>query len=81
LLPDRSHGTSLKNPDFAADPRSFGAQGELVEITGQSTPALERAPFGGPPALFELRLAAEAITPSTTLSDIRAALKRRRGND
>jgi len=54
----------------------------LVETTEQLAPALERALFGARPDLLELRLAADAITPSTTLSAVRdEALKRRRGTD
>ena len=77
--PGRVYGTSLSNPDFAAYARAFGAHGELVEATEQFAPALERALAAGRPALLELRLAEEAITPSTTLSAIRDdAMKRGR---
>ncbi|HYZ90715.1 MAG TPA: thiamine pyrophosphate-binding protein [Myxococcales bacterium] len=77
--PGRVHGTSLRNPDFAAYARAFGAHGELVETTEQFAPALDRALAAGRPALLELRLAEEAITPSTTLTAIRDdALKKRR---
>jgi len=76
--PGRVHGTQLTNPDFAAYARSFGASGEVVEATEQFPPAFERALAAGRPALLELRLSAEVITPSTTLSAIREqALKRR----
>jgi acetolactate synthase I/II/III large subunit len=77
--PGRVHGTALKNPDFAAFARSFGASGELVETTEQFPPALDRALSAGRPALIELRLSEEVITPTTTLSAIREqALKQRR---
>ena len=77
-FPGRVYGTPLRNPDFAAYARSFGASGELVESTAQFAPAFERAIAAGGPALIELRLPEEAITPSTTLSAIREqALKRR----
>jgi acetolactate synthase-1/2/3 large subunit len=74
------HGTSLSNPDFVAYARAFGAHGELVETTEQFAPALDRALAAGRPALLELRLPEEAITPTTTLSAIRdeATKKRRR---
>jgi acetolactate synthase I/II/III large subunit len=76
--PGRVHGTQLTNPDFAAYARSFGASGEVVEATEQFPAAFERALAAGKPALLELRLSAEVITPSTTLSAIREqALKRR----
>jgi acetolactate synthase-1/2/3 large subunit len=78
-FPGRVHGTKLTNPDFAAYARSFGAFGELVETTDQFSPAFERAMASGLPALLELRLPEEVITPITTLSAIREqALKRGR---
>jgi acetolactate synthase-1/2/3 large subunit len=78
--PGRVHGTQLRNPDFAAYARSFGAFGEAVESTEQFLPAFDRALASGVPALIELRLSLEVITPSTTLSAIReAALRRSRG--
>jgi acetolactate synthase I/II/III large subunit len=80
--PGRVYGTSLSNPDFAAYARAFGAHGELVETTEQFAPALERALSAGRPALLDLRLAEEAITPSTTLSAIREdAVKKKRPRD
>jgi len=78
--PERVYGTALANPDFAAFARAFGGHGELVEETAQFAPAFERARASGKPALLELRLDPEAITPAATLSGIRAAaLKRRAG--
>ncbi len=78
--PGRVHGTRLTNPDFAAYARSFGAAGEVVETTEQFPPAFERALSAGRPALLELRLSEEVITPTTTLSAIREqALKKRGG--
>jgi acetolactate synthase I/II/III large subunit len=76
--PGRVHGTHLRNPDFAAYARSFGATGEVVETTEQFPPAFERALAAGRPALLELRLSEEVITPTTTLSAIREkALEKR----
>jgi acetolactate synthase-1/2/3 large subunit len=75
--PGRVHGTALRNPDFAAYARSFGGLGELVEKTEQFAPAFERAVASGLPAILELRLSEEVITPHTTLSAIRErALKK-----
>jgi acetolactate synthase-1/2/3 large subunit len=77
--PERVIGTDLVNPDFAALARSFGAHGERVETTEQFAPAFERALASGRPALLELRLDPEAITPRMGLSRIREnALKTRR---
>jgi acetolactate synthase-1/2/3 large subunit len=75
--PGRVHGTQLRNPDFAAFARSFGAFGEAVESTEQFLPAFDRALASGVPALIELRLSLEVITPSTTLTAIREAALRR----
>jgi acetolactate synthase-1/2/3 large subunit len=69
--PGRVHGTSLQNPDFAAYARAFGGFGEVVETTEQFAPAFERALAAGRPALLDLRLSEEVITPATTLSAIR----------
>ncbi|HEY1385130.1 MAG TPA: thiamine pyrophosphate-binding protein [Dongiaceae bacterium] len=71
--PGRVSGTDLVNPDFVALARAYGAHGELVEQTSDFTPAFERAAKAGKPALIEIRLSAEVITPRQTLSQIRAA--------
>jgi acetolactate synthase-1/2/3 large subunit len=69
--PGRVFGTSLTNPDFAAYARAFGAHGETVERTEDFEPAFERAYASGKPALIELKIDPDAITPATTLSAIR----------
>ena len=69
--PARVSGTGLVNPDFAALARAYGAHGETVESTDQFAPAFERAMAAGKPALLELRLDPEAITPTMTLSALR----------
>ena len=69
--PGRVSGTELKNPDFAAYARAFGGHGETVERTEDFAPAYERAAASGKPALIELRIDPDAITPATTLSAIR----------
>jgi len=76
--PDRPIGTDLANPDFAALARAFGAHGELVETTAQFAPAFDRALASGKPALLELRLDPEAITPRMGLSQIRESAMRTR---
>jgi acetolactate synthase-1/2/3 large subunit len=73
--PGRVSGTSLINPDFAALARAYGAYGELVERTADFPAAFERAIAAGKPALLELRIDPEAITPRTTLSEIRRGVK------
>jgi acetolactate synthase-1/2/3 large subunit len=69
--PARVYGTELKNPDFAAYARAFGGHGETVERTEDFAPAFERAWSSGKPALIELKIDPDAITPATTLTAIR----------
>ena len=69
--PGRVYGTELRNPDFAAYARAFGAHGETVERTEDFAPAFERASACGKPAIIELKIDPEAISPATTLSAIR----------
>ena len=77
--PGRVFGTALSNPDFSAYARAFGGHGETVERTADFAPAYERAVASGKPALIELRIDPDAITPATTLSAIREkALKSKR---
>lgn len=71
--PGRVSGTELANPDFAAYARAFGGHGERVERTAEFAPAFQRALASGRPAILELRIDPEAITPSATLSGLRAA--------
>ena len=74
-FPGNDYATALVNPDFAAYAKSFGAHGEIVERTDQFAAAFERASHAGKPALIEIRIDAEAISPNTTLSAIRAAAR------
>jgi acetolactate synthase-1/2/3 large subunit len=77
--PGRVYGTELRNPDFAAYARAFGGHGETVERTADFAPAFERAAASGKPALIEVKIDPDAITPATTLSAIREkALKSKR---
>ena len=71
--PGRVSGTELANPDFAAYARAFGGHGETVQRTADFAPAFQRAVASGKPAILELRIDPEAITPSATLSGLRAA--------
>ncbi len=73
--PGRVVGTDLVNPDFAAYARAFGAHGAVVERTGDVAAALDDALAAGGPALVELRVDREAITPRQTLSEIREAAR------
>ncbi|HEX5633677.1 MAG TPA: thiamine pyrophosphate-dependent enzyme, partial [Gemmatimonadales bacterium] len=71
--PGRVSGTDLQNPHFAAFARSFGAVGEIVEDTAQFPAAFDRCLASGKPAVIEVRVDPNAITPNTTLDRIRAA--------
>jgi acetolactate synthase-1/2/3 large subunit len=74
--PGRVSGTDLVNPDFAALARAYGAIGETVETTAEFVPAFQRAVAAKKPALIEIRLDPEALTPRASLTQIReAALK------
>jgi acetolactate synthase-1/2/3 large subunit len=72
-FPGRAMATDLVNPDFAALARAFGAHGAVVERTQDAGAALDDALAAGRPALVELRVDPEAITPVQTLSEIREA--------
>jgi acetolactate synthase-1/2/3 large subunit len=70
--PGRVLGTELVNPDFAALARAYGGHGAVVERTEDFGPAFARARESGRPALLELRVDPEALTPARSLSEIRA---------
>ena len=70
-FPGRVIGTDLKNPDFAALARAYGGHGETVLKTDDFAPAFERARASGKPAIIEIKLDPEAITPTRTLTQIR----------
>ena len=61
--PGRVFATDLRNPDFAAYAQAFGAHGAVVERTEDVGPALDEALTCGRPALVELRVDPQAITP------------------
>ena len=69
--PGRTSGTDLVNPDFVRLAEAYGAHGELVTKTADFAGAFERAEASGKPAVIEIRLDPEAITISSSLSQIR----------
>lgn len=69
--PGRVSATDLTNPDFAALARAYGGHGETVEKTEDFAPAFLRARASGQPAIIEIKLDPEAITPTRTLTQIR----------
>jgi acetolactate synthase-1/2/3 large subunit len=71
--PGRVNATNLVNPDFAALARAYGAHGERVQKTEEFPAAFERAKRADRPALIELSMDPEALSPRMTLSEARAA--------
>ncbi len=69
--PGRVSATDLTNPDFAALAKAYGGHGETVEKTEDFAPAFLRARASGKPAIIEIKLDPEAITPTRTLTQIR----------
>jgi len=70
--PGRVSGTMIRNPDFAALARAYGAHGETVTRTADFEAALERSRASGKPAVIELKTDPDVSTPRATLSGIRA---------
>ena len=78
--PARTIGTDLVNPDFAAYARAFGCFGVTVRKTAEFMPAFEAALASGKPALVEIITEQDQISPTATLSGLRAAgLARQQG--
>jgi acetolactate synthase-1/2/3 large subunit len=67
----RGIATDLVNPDFVAYAQAFGAHAALVDRGEDFPAAFEDALSAGRPALIELRVDPEAITPRATLSQLR----------
>ena len=70
--PGRVIATALKNPDFVAYAKAFGGFGVLVEKTADFPAAFAAVQKSGKPAIIHLKIDPEAITPTATLSGIRA---------
>ena len=69
--PARVSGTDLQNPDFAALARAYHLHGEVVEKTEDFAAAFERCEKSGKPALIEIRIDPEALSPKMSLSQMR----------
>ena len=65
--PGRVSATQLRNPDFVALARAFGAHAESVEHNDDFPAAFGRAVAAGLPALIELRVDPRQITPQARL--------------
>ncbi len=68
--PGRISGTQIVNPDFAALAEAYGGYGEKVTKTADFPAAFKRAQESGKPAILELSISPEAISPALTLSDL-----------
>jgi acetolactate synthase-1/2/3 large subunit len=70
-FPGRVLATTLRNPDFASYARAFGGFGTTVERTSDFPAAFAAAWASRQPSIVHLKIDPEAITPGTTLSQIR----------
>jgi acetolactate synthase-1/2/3 large subunit len=75
VFPGRVVGTDLVNPDFPALARAYGAHGERVERTEDFGAAFERALAADKPALLELPVDPERISPRVKLSELQATAR------
>jgi len=70
--PGRISATALHNPDFVLLAQAYGAHGERITHTEQFEAAFERAVASKRSAVLELVLDAEVITPTQTITSLRA---------
>lgn len=71
--PTRVVATELVNPDFAALAQAYGGYGATVRKAEDFPATFEAALNAGKPALIELQLDLEALTPRASLTEIRNA--------
>lgn len=69
--PGRVSGTDLKNPDFAAFAESFGIKGYKAGTNAEFEAAFEEALKSNLPALIEIKVDPEAISPAASLSSLK----------
>ena len=69
--PGRVIATELRNPDFVAYAQAFGGFGVRVEKTADFPAAFAAARQSGKPAIVQLKIDPEALTPGMSLSAIR----------
>lgn len=75
FYPGRVSGTDLVNPDFAALARAYGLHGELVHKTGDFSQAFQRCQDSGSPALIEIQIHPDQISPRATITGLRQSQK------
>jgi len=73
--PGRTIGTDLKNPDFAALARAYGALAFHVKRTSEFATAFQQAVESRKPSLIHISIDPEAISPTTTLTKLRERKK------
>ena len=71
--PGRVSGTTMSNPDFSMLAKAYGYHAERVERTEDFPAAFARALASKTGAVLDLNIAAEALTPRQTLSQMRYA--------
>ncbi|MFA9419513.1 MAG: thiamine pyrophosphate-binding protein [Gammaproteobacteria bacterium] len=69
--PERVIGTDILNPDFCALAAAYGAHAELVTRTEEFAPAFERSRTANRPALIEVRIDPDLLTPTLTIEALR----------
>jgi acetolactate synthase-1/2/3 large subunit len=69
--PGRVIGTDLRNPDFAALARAYGAEGFSANRDADVVPALDGAFAAKGPSLVHIKIATEAISPTATITQLR----------
>jgi acetolactate synthase-1/2/3 large subunit len=69
--PGHVYGTDLQNPDFVALAKAYGAYAERVERTSDFPQAFARARSAGKPALIELIVDQDALSPRLSISQLR----------
>lgn len=74
--PGRVSATELTNPDFAMLARAYGCHGETVTRTEEFAEAWARARAVSGPALIELKVDPDLITPTQTIEDLRYGARR-----
>lgn len=71
-FPGRISATDLRNPDFAAFARAFGAWAATVETTAAFPDALAAARTANAPALIHVKTSVEDISPGRTIAALRS---------
>jgi acetolactate synthase-1/2/3 large subunit len=69
--PGRVIGTELRNPDFVALAKSYGAEAWRVRRGDEFADAFQQARRSNRPSLIHIAVDPEAISPSTTLAALR----------